>query len=88
MAAEFEKADIDVSFFNAVVVPNTNNDAIAKAEGVKLGRYARRLTRGELGCYFSHRRLWEQLLQSDEMRMSSLKMIWFWMKDLSKSFIA
>lgn len=66
MSVEFQRAGIEVSFFDAVMVEGTDLDSAAAREGVTLGVFARTLTRGELGCYFSHRRLWQQLLDSDD----------------------
>ena len=66
MIDQFKKADIQVTFFDGVLVSGSNHDRIAADEGVRLGKFAKRLTLGELGCYFSHRRLWQSLIDSDD----------------------
>jgi glycosyl transferase family 25 len=66
MIDQFKKADIRVTFFDGVLVSGSDADRIAADEGVALGKFAKRLTLGELGCYFSHRRLWQQLIDSDD----------------------
>lgn len=65
MRAEFAKSGIHASFSDACLVPLTNVDEFLQSEGVTLGAFGKRLTRGEVGCYISHRRLWKALLQSD-----------------------
>lgn len=66
MIDQFKKADIEVTFFDGVLVGGSDSGRIAADEGVTLGKFAKRLTRGELGCYFSHRRLWQSLIDSDD----------------------
>ena len=66
MIDQFKKADIHVRFFDGVLVSGTDRDQIAAKEGVTLAKFAHRLTMGELGCYFSHRRLWQALVDSDD----------------------
>ena len=66
MTDQFRKANIEVAFFDGVLVTGSDSDQIAATEGVTLGKFAKRLTLGELGCYFSHRRLWQALIDSDD----------------------
>ncbi|WP_322013571.1 glycosyltransferase family 25 protein [Paraburkholderia sp. J12] len=65
MMDQFHKAGIEAEFFDGILIPEGNPRAAAEAEGVSLGKFARSLTRGELGCYFSHRRLWRALVESN-----------------------
>jgi glycosyl transferase, family 25 len=66
MSEQFSKANIEAHFFDGVLIPEGDPRGAAKAEGVSLGKFARSLTRGELGCYFSHRRLWQALVDSND----------------------
>lgn len=66
MEQQFARLNIPARFFDAIAVPP---DAVDEIPGYVPARRVRRfgygLTPGEIGCYLSHRAVWEQFLASD-----------------------
>ena len=65
MTEQFTSARVLVQFFDGVPVTG-GYGKIATSDGVILGKFDKRFTLGELGCYFSRRRLRQELIGSDD----------------------
>jgi glycosyl transferase family 25 len=66
MAKEFEKAGIEATFFTGIE-PRIAIESISEYDhSGRMRRYGRPLTRGEIGCYLSHREVWKSLVHSGD----------------------
>lgn len=66
MTEQFAKAGIDARFFNGIMLKDGETDIPGYDEKAHIRRAGRGLSRGEIGCYLSHRKVWQQLLDSDD----------------------
>jgi len=65
MQAQFDQLGLDVEFFGAIKPAADLSDVSGYAVDERLRRYGRHMSRGEVGCYLSHREIWKQLAGSD-----------------------
>ena len=63
---------VDWSFFDAATTLSTEDDIAYSKHGARIAQ-GRELTKGEIGCFVSHHRLWKMLLASDADRMLVLE---------------
>ncbi|MGI4984538.1 MAG: glycosyltransferase family 25 protein [Janthinobacterium lividum] len=66
MTDQFAKAGITARFFDAVELKDGGNAIPGYDESEHIRRAGRGLSRGEIGCYLSHRKVWQQLLDSSD----------------------
>ncbi|QZA77827.1 glycosyltransferase family 25 protein [Deefgea tanakiae] len=62
---QFSQHQLDVVLFDAIKLGENNAPEIYQQK-VRLRLYGRDLSRGEMGCYLSHRAIWAQFLATDE----------------------
>lgn len=62
---QFSQHQLDVVLFDAIK-PDENIAPEIYQKKVRLRLYGRDLSRGEIGCYLSHRAIWAQFLSTDE----------------------
>lgn len=64
MAEQFAEHKLNVRFFDAVEVSSPVDTVPDYDTEGRLLRYGRPLSRGEVGCYLSHRAVWSELVES------------------------
>src|SRR5215813_8278562 len=65
MQQQFDKLGLDVEFFAAIQPASDLSDVSAYDAATRMRRYGRPMSRGEVGCFLSHREVWKQLVASD-----------------------
>jgi glycosyl transferase family 25 len=66
MTRQFDAHGIDVQFFSGIE-PRSPFDDVPEADVLaRMRRYGRPLTKGEVGCYLSHREVWKRLINSTD----------------------
>ena len=66
MTRQFAEHGIDAQFFDAIKPRNTTDDVSIEDRAARMRRHGRSMSRGEIGCYLSHREVWKQLVASED----------------------
>ncbi|MXN79280.1 glycosyl transferase family 25 [Burkholderia sp. 4701] len=64
MVAQMQQHDIDGRFFDAVEIQGRVEDVPGYNAAARRFFYGTPLTKGQIGCYLSHREVWKQLVAS------------------------
>ncbi|MGZ2747050.1 glycosyltransferase family 25 protein [Burkholderia stagnalis] len=64
MIAQMQQHDVDGRFFDAVEIQGSVEDVPGYNAAARKFFYGTPLTKGQIGCYLSHREVWKQLVAS------------------------
>jgi glycosyl transferase, family 25 len=65
MEMQFAEHGLNVEFFEAIQPAADLSDVPSYDASDRMRRYGRPMSRGEVGCYLSHREVWKQLIGSN-----------------------
>lgn len=66
MAAQFKQHEIDGHIFDAIEIEGGVENIPGYSDSARKFLYGAALTKGQIGCYLSHREVWKQLVASGD----------------------